>query len=80
MNKIFVRKHINSFAILLFLVVFMSINIAKPSFMFNEDGSFRQFGIGYKKNTVVPAWLVAIFLAILSYLGVLYYLTYNRFQ
>jgi len=78
MNRIFVRKHINSFAILLFLITFYSINIAKPVIMYNEDGSFREFGIGYKKNTVVPAWLVAIILAILSYLGVLYYLTYPR--
>jgi hypothetical protein len=46
--------------------------------MYNEDGSFREFGIGYKKKTVVPAWLVAIIVAIFSYLGVLYYLTYPR--
>jgi amino acid transporter len=68
----------NSFAIILFLVVFYAINIAQPAFMYNEDGSFREFGIGYKKKTVVPAWLVAIIIAIFSYLGVLYYLTYPR--
>jgi len=68
----------NSFAIILFLVVFYAINIAQPAFMYNEDGSFREFGIGYKKKTVVPAWLVAIIVAIFSYLGVLYYLTYPR--
>jgi len=68
----------NSFAIILFLVVFYAINIAQPAFMYNEDGSFREFGIGYKKKTVIPAWLVAIIVAIFSYLGVLYYLTYPR--
>ena len=78
MNRIFVRKHINSFAILVFLVLFYSLNIAKPAFMYNEDGSFRDFGIGYKKKTVIPAWLIAIVLAIFSYLGVLYYLSYPR--
>jgi hypothetical protein len=40
--------------------------------MYNEDGSLRQFGIGFQRKTVVPAWLVAIILAILSYLFVLY--------
>ena len=70
MNKIFIRKHINSFAIIIFLVVFFGINMAKPSFMYNDDGSFRQFGVGYKKNTVVPIWLITIILAIFSYLGV----------
>lgn len=78
MNRIFVRKHINSFAIIIFLIVFYAINIVQPAFMYNEDGSFREFGIGYKKKTVVPTWLVAIIVAIFSYLGVLYYLTYPR--
>jgi hypothetical protein len=40
--------------------------------MYNEDGSLRQFGIGFQRKTVVPAWLVAIIIAILSYLLVLY--------
>jgi hypothetical protein len=40
--------------------------------MYNEDGSLRQFGIGFKRKTVIPAWLVAIIIAILSYLLVLY--------
>ena len=78
MNRIFVRKHINSFAIIIFLIVFYAINIVQPAFMYNEDGSFREFGLGSKKKTVVPAWLVAIIIAIFSYLGVLYYLTYPR--
>lgn len=78
MNNLFVRKHINSFAILIFLIIFFGLNFAKPSFMYNEDGSFRQFGLGYKKNTVIPVWFVAIILAIFSYLGVLYYLSYSK--
>ena len=78
MNKLFVRKHINSFAILIFLITFFGMNFAKPSFMYNEDGSFRQFGLGYKKNTVIPVWFIAIILAIFSYLGVLYYLSYSK--
>jgi hypothetical protein len=48
----------------------------KPGFIYNEDGGFRQFGVGYRHKTVVPIWLVAIFVSILSYLAVLYYLAY----
>jgi hypothetical protein len=40
--------------------------------MYNDDGSLRQFGIGFHRKTVVPAWLVAIIVAILSYMIVLY--------
>ena len=40
--------------------------------MFYDDGTIREFGIGYKNKTVFPVWLVAMILGILSYLFVLY--------
>jgi hypothetical protein len=45
-----------------------------PSFLYNEDGSLREFGVGYSSKTVLPIWLIAILLGILSYLFV-YYVT-----
>ena len=48
----------------------------KPALLYTKDGAFRQFGVGYKQKTVVPIWLVAIFLAILCYLAVLSYLVF----
>lgn len=71
-NQFFIKRHIMSFSILVFLSAFAAIQAFKPRFMYNEDGSLRQFGIGFQRKTVVPAWLVAIILAILSYLLVLY--------
>jgi hypothetical protein len=72
-NK-FVRIHKINFAILIFLIVFTMIHIYKPLLMYNEDGGFRPFGIGYKHKTVIPIWIVSIIVAIFSYLAVLYYL------
>ena len=46
--------------------------------MYNEDGSLRQFGLGYKNKTIITGWLLSIILAILSYLFVLYYLDYPK--
>jgi hypothetical protein len=74
--KQMVRIHKVSFAITLFLVVFLGIHYTKPTFLYTEEGGFRQFGIGYRNKTVVPIWGMAILLAILSYLFVLYYLAY----
>jgi len=74
MKRAFIRKHINSFAIALFLVVYGIIVSLKPDFLYSKDGALREFGIGMKKKTVIPAWLLAIVLAILSYFFVLYYL------
>jgi hypothetical protein len=71
-NQYFIKRHIASFSILVFLAAFAAIQTFKPRVMYNDDGSLRQFGIGFKRKTVVPAWLVAIIVAILSYLLVLY--------
>jgi hypothetical protein len=61
-------------SIIIFLSIFGLIQILKPSFLFNRDGSLRQFGVGYKNKTILPMWLFAIILGILSYISVRYYL------
>ena len=73
-NRLFIRRNLNSFAIVLFLILFVGIQVTKPGFLYNHDGSLRQFGVGFKRKTVIPAWLLAIVLAILSYVTVLYYI------
>ena len=67
----FVRTHKTSSAILLFSAIFVIVQVIKPSFLYNRDGSLRAFGIGTKNKTVVPMWLVAIILGIMSYFVVL---------
>ncbi len=54
-------------SILMFIVCFAIIHLIKPSIMYNPDGSLRQFGIGYRKKTVVPLWLVVILLSIFTF-------------
>jgi len=73
-NKSFVRVNKTSIAITLFLVIFLTMHQLKPKLLYDDDGSFRRFGVGYKQKTVVPIWLVAIFLSILCYLAVIIYL------
>ena len=76
----FIRKNACSSAILLFLVLFITIQIIKPGFIYKNDGSFRQFGVGWKNKTVIPIWLITIFVAILSYVFVLYYLNLPKYK
>ncbi len=74
MNRNFVRRHITSFAILIFIALYCTILAFKPTFLYNKDGSLRDFGVGFRRKTVIPAWLLAIVLGIMSYFFVLYYL------
>jgi hypothetical protein len=71
-----IRKNVPGAAILLFIVLFAIVQAFKPSFLYNQDGSLREFGVGYKSKTVVPIWLITIVLAILCYLAVLYVISY----
>ena len=74
MNRNFIRRNITSISIIIFIVFYVLINLFKPAFLYNNDGSLREFGLGFRKTTVVPVWLLAIILAILSYFSVLYYI------
>jgi hypothetical protein len=74
MLKTFIHHNKILASIIIFLAMFGLIQILKPSFLFNRDGSLRQFGIGYRNKTILPMWLLAIILGILSYISVRYYL------
>ena len=76
MNKL-VKSNILLSSIIIFMFLFMIIILSKPSIIFNNDGTFRNFGIGYSKKTILPIWLITIILAIISYFAIIYYISYN---
>jgi hypothetical protein len=74
--KGFVRHNKLNIAIFLFVILFSCIHFLKPGFIYDHDGAFRPFGLGYKHKTVIPIWVISIILAILCYLTVLVYVNY----
>ena len=78
MYRNYIRNHPTVAAILLFLLIFMSVHVAQPKFLYNTDGSIRQFGVGFRNKTILPIWLLSIILGILCYLFVLYYLAHPK--
>lgn len=76
LTKGYIHRNRVNISIFIFLLLFATINWIKPAMFYNEDGGFRQFGVGYAHKTVIPIWIVAIVLAILSYLAVLTYLAF----
>ena len=78
MSRQFIRNNVTLVAIIIFFIIFIPLQLMKPAFLYNKDGSIREFGIGYKNKTIVPLWLLSIILAIFAYLFVLYYLAYPK--
>ena len=79
MFRQFARDNITMTSIVLFIILFVIIHVIKPSFLYNSNGSIRDFGVGYKNKTILPIWLLSIILGILCYLFVMYYIAYPRF-
>jgi hypothetical protein len=78
MNRHYIRENATLFSIILFLIMFGAIQMMKPAFLYNKDGSIREFGVGYKNKTILPIWLLSLILGILSYLFVMYYVAYPK--
>jgi hypothetical protein len=78
-NRTYIRDNITLISIILFVIMFGFIVMMKPTFLYNKDGSIREFGIGYKNKTILPIWLMSLILGIISYLIVMFYLASPKF-
>jgi hypothetical protein len=67
------KNNIVLVSILLFLSIFVIVQMIKPAFLYANDGTIRNFGVGYKNKTILPLWLFSIILGIVSYISVKYY-------
>ena len=58
---------------MLYLVGIAAILLVKPTIMFQEDGRWKEFGIGRDTAyfTYIPFWLFTILWSVLSYLTVM---------
>jgi len=79
MYRNLIRENVTFVAIILFIILFGIIQIIKPLFLYNKDGSIREFGIGYRNKTILPIWLLSLVLGILCYLFVQYFIAYPKF-
>ena len=78
MLRTFTRNNTTLVSIVIFLIIFGVIQMITPSFLYNKDGSIREFGIGYRNKTILPLWLFSIVLGILTYVMTLYFVEYYR--
>jgi hypothetical protein len=78
MNPRWVRHNKVSVAIILYIILFALVNLVKPAFMYNPDGTIKEFGVGFRKKTIIPIWLISIFIAIIAYFSVMYYVSIYR--
>lgn len=80
MNRIWINKNLIQTAIIIFLFLYLIVITVKPGFIYNNNNTLREFGLGQSKKTILPLWLMAIILAITSYFFVTIYLISPRLK
>jgi len=55
------------FAAILYLIGVVVVLLLRPSFMFDENGNWKEFGTLSNNHTIFPFWLFCIVWAALSY-------------
>lgn len=75
-----IKNNINLSAIILFILLYGLVIYYKIPFMYHPDGTLKMFGIGFITRSVLPAWLISVIFAILSYFIVIYYVSYPTIQ
>ena len=73
MVKYLLQQNLPLFSIGLFALLYLLLYWYKPEQIYNANGSLKDFGVGYKNKTILPLWLAAIVLGIMSYFVVLYF-------
>ena len=76
MYKEFIKNNIVGTTILIFLIIYSFFVLLQPSFLFTNNGQIRHFGLGKKKSSIIPIWLLVIIIVIFVYMSILCYLRY----
>ena len=72
----FVKNNKLVIIIVLLVSFILVIHQIKPAFLYERNGSIRNFGFGVKSKTIIPLWLIVIVMSILFYIIVDYYVKF----
>jgi hypothetical protein len=75
--KEIIRKNVKLWMIVVYLFLVAGFLYVKPAIAFGEEGRIRPFGTGKKDATIFPVWWWMFVFAVVSYLGIVYYLDYS---
>lgn len=53
-------------SLFIYLILIIILIVIKPQYLFNKNGTLKQFGTG-DTNTIIPLWMLILLAAFLSY-------------
>ena len=76
----FVKNNKLVIIIVLLVSFILVIHQIKPAFLYERNGSIRNFRFGVKRKTIIPLWLIVIVMPILFYIIVHYYVKFMLYK
>jgi hypothetical protein len=65
--SLYIKNNIISISSILLTLCVVFIYKNQPGFIYNLDGSYKDFGLGKRSKTVFPIWFCILVMAILIY-------------
>lgn len=65
----YIKNNIIYISFVILTICVYVIYETKPNFIYNRDGTYKKFGLGYNSKTIIPIWYSIIILAIVIYTG-----------
>jgi len=72
-----IRKNPKLWMVAIYLFMVAGFLYIKPAVAFGKEGRIRPFGVGSRESTIFPVWWWMFAFAVVSYMGVVYYLVYS---
>lgn len=72
-----IRKNPKLWMVAIYLFMVAGFLYIKPAVAFGKEDRIRPFGVGSRESTIFPVWWWMFMFAVVSYLGVAYYLGYS---
>ena len=52
MNRNFLKTNVVLAAIVIYIILYGTVVLTQPSFLYKPDSTLRQFGVGYRNKTI----------------------------
>jgi len=72
-----IRRNPKLWMVAIYLFMVAGFLYIKPAIAFGKEGRIRPFGVGSRESTIFPVWWWMFMFAVVSYMGVVYYLGYS---
>lgn len=78
--SLYIKNNIISISSIILTLCVVLIYKNQPNFIYNKDGSYKDFGLGKRSKTVFPIWFCILVMAIMIYTFLRFLIIFPRIK